>query len=407
MSDQPSIEDTRLRGSGAAAGDGQSEGLKGATGQELRERREALGVGLSEIADSLHIRVEYLEALEYGDYDALPSSVYAVGFVRSYAKHLGMDSDKAAVEFRMEIAGERPTARLHFPEPLTESRIPTGAIVLVTALLAVAIYGIWYYLSARDLNWSDIIPMVPAELAGERKQPLGPVASGQTGKQEKSPSATVGDAPKPATPSAAESSVSRPETSAAGIGTAGIGTAGIGTAGIGTTETGTTGTGTGSQAGPAAGLEQRPPVDTVSTGENVVAEAPPSSPSSPSPTTPPVSTPSASTSSELALAPSGGAVPATGPPAPPKSRIELRAIADSWIQVKNAAGAVLATRILGRGESYKVPPEVGLRLTTGNAGGLEILVDGVPIPPIGPFGAVRRDVALDPDILKAGNAMVR
>ncbi|MCZ6885782.1 MAG: DUF4115 domain-containing protein [Alphaproteobacteria bacterium] len=143
-------------------------------------------------------------------------------------------------------------------------------------------------------------------------------------------------------------------------------------------------------------------MDTVSTGENVVAEAPPSTPTTPSASTPPATTPP-----ELALAPSGGAVPAGGSPAPPKSRIELRAIADSWIQVKNAAGAVIATRILGRGESYKVPPEVGLRLTTGNAGGLEILVDGVPIAPIGPFGAVRRDVALDPDILKAGNATVR
>ncbi len=75
MSDQPSMEDIGPRGGGAAAGDGQSENLKGATGQELRERREALGIGLSEIADSLHIRVEYLEALEYGDSDALPGSV--------------------------------------------------------------------------------------------------------------------------------------------------------------------------------------------------------------------------------------------------------------------------------------------------------------------------------------------
>jgi cytoskeleton protein RodZ len=67
----------------------------------------------------------------------------------------------------------------------------------------------------------------------------------------------------------------------------------------------------------------------------------------------------------------------------------------------------LVTRILGQGSSYVVPPQKGLRLTTGNAGGLEILVDGVSVPPLGPFGAVRRDVALDAERLKAGTALAR
>ena len=62
------------------------------------------------------------------------------------------------------------------------------------------------------------------------------------------------------------------------------------------------------------------------------------------------------------------------------------------------------TRILRAGDSYRVPNRNGLTLMTGNAGALEILVDGKPVPPIGPFGAVRRDVSLDPNRLKTGSA---
>ena len=44
-------------------------------------------------------------------------------------------------------------------------------------------------------------------------------------------------------------------------------------------------------------------------------------------------------------------------------------------------------------------------MRTGNAGGLAIIVDGNPVPPIGPMGGVRRNVALDPQALMAGTAV--
>ncbi|MCH7633894.1 MAG: DUF4115 domain-containing protein, partial [Proteobacteria bacterium] len=86
------------------------------------------------------------------------------------------------------------------------------------------------------------------------------------------------------------------------------------------------------------------------------------------------------------------------------SRVILRATRDSWIQVHGADNVLLLTRILRAGDSYRVPNRNGLTLMTGNAGALEILVDGEPVPPIGPFGAVRRDVSLDPNRLKTGSA---
>jgi cytoskeleton protein RodZ len=47
------------------------------------------------------------------------------------------------------------------------------------------------------------------------------------------------------------------------------------------------------------------------------------------------------------------------------------------------------------GETFPVPPGESVTLTTGNAGGLDVLVDGRTLPPLGPTGGVRRDVVLD------------
>ena len=54
------------------------------------------------------------------------------------------------------------------------------------------------------------------------------------------------------------------------------------------------------------------------------------------------------------------------------------------------------------GESWTVPRHAGLVLTTGNAGGTELLVDGRPAPPLGSPGMVVRDQPLDAGLIKAG-----
>jgi len=62
------------------------------------------------------------------------------------------------------------------------------------------------------------------------------------------------------------------------------------------------------------------------------------------------------------------------------------------------------TRLLRAGDSYRVPDQPGLVLLTGNAGALEILVDGEVVPDLGEAGKVRRNVTLDPDLLRQGAA---
>lgn len=81
--------------------------------------------------------------------------------------------------------------------------------------------------------------------------------------------------------------------------------------------------------------------------------------------------------------------------------VAVHATADSWIQVRERGGQVVMSRILHPGETWSAPERADLLLTTGNAGGTEILLDGSPMPSLGGLGMVRRDVSLDPASLRS------
>jgi cytoskeleton protein RodZ len=90
-----------------------------------------------------------------------------------------------------------------------------------------------------------------------------------------------------------------------------------------------------------------------------------------------------------------------------ESRVTILAREDSWVQLTGAAGELLLTRILRAGDIYRAPNRDDLVLMTGNAGALEITVDGIQVSSLGPIGSVRRNVSLAPDRLLAGNAVAR
>jgi cytoskeleton protein RodZ len=110
--------------------------------------------------------------------------------------------------------------------------------------------------------------------------------------------------------------------------------------------------------------------------------------------------------SEPDLSPAGGGRTGTSFGDPEEVRIMLKAKAESWIQVRDEPNdRVLLARLLRPGDVYRVPNRPGLNLWTGNAGGLEILVDGEPVPSIGEAGAVRRRVLLEVEPLRTGAAI--
>ncbi len=115
--------------------------------------------------------------------------------------------------------------------------------------------------------------------------------------------------------------------------------------------------------------------------------------------------------------------PPVGPPAPPRKsssgqvakataatgqvfgagnqdvRIVLVAREDAWVQVKSRKNELLITQVLRAGDRYRVPNRRDLLLTTGNAGGLDIVVDGKVAPALGPKGMVRHNIALTVETL--------
>ncbi|HEB78977.1 MAG TPA: DUF4115 domain-containing protein [Rhodospirillales bacterium] len=89
-----------------------------------------------------------------------------------------------------------------------------------------------------------------------------------------------------------------------------------------------------------------------------------------------------------------------------ENRILVRAKKNSWIQIRDdVSKKLLLTRLLRRGDSYRVPNRKGLRLLTSNTEALEILIDGKAAPPLGGSGSARRSVALDVKKLLDGTAV--
>ena len=82
-----------------------------------------------------------------------------------------------------------------------------------------------------------------------------------------------------------------------------------------------------------------------------------------------------------------------------QSRVSVTATDLSWVQVIDANGRIIFKKVLKPGEVYRVPDQQGLTLTTGNAGGINLTVDGKRAPQLGQKGDIVRGVTLDPNAL--------
>jgi cytoskeleton protein RodZ len=102
------------------------------------------------------------------------------------------------------------------------------------------------------------------------------------------------------------------------------------------------------------------------------------------------------------------AAPSTPAPvvSPDGTRIVLRAKSEAWVQISDKQGNVVLNRTFRAGETWPVPPKQALFLTVGNAGGTELLVDGVVAPSLGADGVVRRNLPLDADQVRDGKLAV-
>ena len=396
-------------------------------GALLHASRMRIGEDLRDVALMLRIRYPYLEAIEDGRIEELPGQAYAVGFIRAYADHLGLDSEEVVRRFKDETARDgEPRADLRFPTPITEASVPGGAIVFIGLLIVILAYGAWYVSTSDENYLADLIEPIPERLVAlvssdkslddpapeptmtpatpsepepiATPKPLEPPASLQpadTPVDVSASTAAVETVPSrepqvPALTLSVPSSVDEPAPVVA---------APLPNAAPAATA-------------PAVAAEPvlNAPTETFPPGEQAAAATDTSAALDPAPAS--TETSAGSEADTSATPAPENAIAAAEPeaaaeaPAEPKSRVLVRAKSNSWIQVRDDfSNEIMVTRLLKAGEEYYVPDKFGLRLLTGNAGALEILVDGKPVPPIGLEGAVRRGVQLDPALLKAGDAV--
>lgn len=362
-------------------------------GTELRMAREERGLRIREVVDAVRIQARYLEALEDGRIADLPGTVYALGFVRTYAEYLGLDGAQMVSRFKDEAKGLQVQEYV-LPEPIDEGKVPTAAIIIVAILLTGVAYGAWHFLYRADSQLTEQVPDVPEHLAA--LVPPEETATAEVAPRTDQPENAAVDAEPTATqpeipPSREETSPTGPEAAPS---TAVQAPAPANPA---------------SQASPVS--EAVPaPAETAETGNAGPAE-PSAAPSE-----------SAVAQTEQTTLPTErvAALESPAPPTPPAepvareprvfgadnpdARIVINADEDAWVEVTDSDGALLFSRVLRKGDSFRVPDRPGAVFVTGNAGGLAIKVDGDAVPPIGPAGVVRRNVRLDPDQLKAGTA---
>ena len=391
--------------------------ISNSVGSLLRASRMKLELDLRDVAETLNIRFIYLEAIEDGRYEDLPGAVYVVGFIRSYADYLGLDSEEVVRSYKNEESSQSGKTELIFPVPIPQSSIPGGAVMLIGVVVSLLVYVGWYTSTTKDGPLSGLVSDVPERLNefNEKTNSLVELKS-----VEKNNTVNLNNRNGKKEEKSTEINQSKPT------------------------------------ALPQSGSDQKKVVnkfveESANDNASIVSQKEPTKINKQETTEsiveddqknkPPV-TEAVQTASADELAPKikkEVMTQETGIVKPQinldnaaasvqsanliddedstsnenkidnnsdGSRILVKALKNSWIQVRdNKAKKLLLTKLLRAGDSYSVPNQPDLVLLTGNAGALEILVDGKSVPGLGPPGTIRKNVILDPEKLRQGEAI--
>jgi len=111
-------------------------------GDLLRTKRKEKGLTLSQVSENTRIPQKQLKALENGDYDAFASEVYLKGFLKNYAKFLGIDTQKALAIYRRESKLHKEGTLQEAQRPLTEPKAiitPGRLVFLISAFIVLTV----------------------------------------------------------------------------------------------------------------------------------------------------------------------------------------------------------------------------------------------------------------------------
>ena len=402
---------------------GLEESLNGPAkvGAELRVVRERLGWRLADIATRLKIRLGFLEAIEKGDLAALPAPTYAAGFIRSYAEALGLDQEDILRRFRAEGMNQARSPALVFPASVPDRGVPPGAIALLVAVVAIGGYVVWYGRSEHEMRIADSVPAVPVKLAPlalpkPAQKTISPVKTlpAKTLPAKTSPSLpfantiSQGASPKiasgvvvPKAVVASKSEVVTPQAIPSAAPLAAKSKSGIKAASLAPLVASPF-VAPPLVASPAASSSPTPslkPTPAPTSRATTFANGPETVPETPrvsagqAPIAPQLLTPPPAVAGNGADTAPGTSV---GVPEGGSASLVIVAAMRSWVEIRNVAGKILFSRVMEPGESWQLPDQPGLTITTGNAGGIDLIRNGVPGPPLGPSGSVVHNALITP-----------
>lgn len=132
-------------------------------GEELKRKREEMGLSINDIENKIKIKATYIEAMENENFDKLPGRVYVKGFIRNYAKFLGLDHNLYLEEINKHFQDDAPEDILANSKPqlvrpirdrrLTDRIVKGIALLLIFAMLGFgALKGFQFFMSPKDSN---------------------------------------------------------------------------------------------------------------------------------------------------------------------------------------------------------------------------------------------------------------
>jgi transcriptional regulator with XRE-family HTH domain len=142
-------------------------------GEALRQAREAAGLTLAEVAERTKVRPGILSEIEADDHERLPALTYSLGFVKAYARTVGMDPNAAAERYRVESQKGDPIPTMVDLQPLEAKRLPSPALVAASAaVLVLLVAGFW----AWGAGWLTPAPPPEPQVAVAETAPAEPEA---------------------------------------------------------------------------------------------------------------------------------------------------------------------------------------------------------------------------------------
>ena len=392
-------------------------------GTQLKTARREHGFRLSDVARELRISGDYLKLLESGEFDQLPAPTYVSGFLRSYGKFVGLDGAELASRFYALQDHESSKMDYKLPATAAPPQRSAPAVASLCVVLAIGVYGGWYWFSGpKTLDATVESELAAVELDSSRPGMMEKNAT--TEAFEGNTTTTAGMqpdegetvlAPSIDTAPAVADRPSADETTVHSVSPAAETVAETATA-IATVSATVTATVTQPDSSAVDDTVQIRSVDTASvatkpavvadTATAAVSERPADAPQTTEMASRGTSasaisdgaissssvTSDRSVMSDDTLTAGRGAAVATM--REPAQEITIRAIASSWVEVVRGDGTTVLKKLMRAGDIYIVDDSSGLYLSTGNAGGIEILSGENEIITIGSVGEIVRDLPL-------------